>query len=219
MSLDADLAKLSGAIYQPEWPEVERALPDGWYLYAPFDDGAAEAMICRKGAEASAIVFRGTEASRREWRDILANVAPMTAWDGPGSVHAGYGGYVKRLGGAIRATAQSIAGAPLYIAGHSLGGAVGSIYAAWVFYTVGNGHAIDGLVTFGSPKCMTRDVAEVIRCPVRRYAIDGDFAPYWPPKPRVVAPGERIRLKPPHPERGMIGRHSIDEYIAAVSKM
>ena len=211
MTIDAELAMLSEAVYLPEWADVEAFIAPDWQLSVPFDMGNTEAMLCRRGASAAALVFRGTEFSRGVLTDVLANFGTWTLWEGPGSVHAGYYGYVRGVYSAAKAAVKSIAGAPLYVTGHSLGGAAAHIYAARIACD-SDGHQIDAAVTFGAPKVFNAESCGVIPYPIRRHVIKGDFAPYWPVNPWLRHPCDPITHDPPSPGLSALQRHWIGVY-------
>ncbi len=211
MSLDAELALLSEAVYLTTWEDVERFIAPHWQLVAPLDVGNTEAMLCRRGADCSALVFRGTEFSRGVVTDILANFGSWALWDGPGSVHAGYWGYCSTIYEAAREAARQVIGAPLYVTGHSLGGAAASLYCARMAYDK-EPHLIDGLVTFGAPKCFNPESCGVIKTPIRRHIIRGDFAPLWPVNPWLRHCAPPIIHEPPMNGMSFIARHWIGVY-------
>jgi len=209
--IDADLAQLSAAIYAATWPEVEAQMPEGWHIVLPFDKGPCEAMLCRNGIKAVALIFRGTEVSRFSIRDVLSNTGPMSYWDGKGSVHAGYWRYVNYVKESALGYASILAGAPFYVSGHSMGGAAASLWGG----ACENRIKIDAIVTFGSPKCMNEEAAKSVKTPIRRYVIRNDPAQHWPPNPWLLAPGELITLE----MRGNpLQKHNIDNYCIAVRK-
>lgn len=211
MNLDAELALLCEAVYLTEWQDVERFIAPDWQLVAPLDVGNTEAMLCRRGAMCSALVFRGTEFSRGVLTDVLANFGSWTLWNGPGSVHAGYWGYVDTIYTAAREAARQVVGAPLYITGHSLGGAAASLYAARMAYDA-EPHLIDGLVTFGSPKAFNAESCGVIKAPIRRHVVRGDFAPHWPVNPWLRHCAPAITHEPPSLRMSALARHWIGVY-------
>lgn len=201
--MDRELALLSEAVYLPEWEDVEKAIAPYWQLVHPLDIANTEAMICRRGAEATALVFRGTEASRGNLWDIFQNIGTMAEWEGPGSVHSGYLKYVNRIYPYASKLLASLAGAPLFVTGHSMGGAAATLFAAK--NSIGSPVKVDALVTFGAPKCMNREAASILEAlPTRRYVNEFDLAVYWPLNPWFVHHCEPT----PHPGRG----HSVTTY-------
>ena len=105
---------------------------------------------------------------------------------------------------------------PVFVGGHSMGGAVGTGFASRR-----GGYKLAGLITFGAPKSLDREAADAIRCPIERNVMALDPAP-WHPMPwhvlslPLVHPVKAHRLKPvkwwrPTP----LARHSAGGYEAA----
>lgn len=176
----------------------------------PWDHADSQGMLVTN-KQYAAIVFRGTEASKLHIRDIFSNFGLPVAWAGLGRVHSGYLAHFNRIRYEARARAERVPPAiPLYLTGHSLGGALAALYASWA------GHRLAGLVTFGSPKAMDRDAVNAISCPVNRYTNRFDFAPYWPPSIMLKHPGEAIKLNSGG-WPGPVSRHMVSRYIEALS--
>lgn len=212
--LTLDLLKLSAAVYLPTWPEVEAAIGPEWQLVYPLDIGDCEAMICRKGAEAVALAIRGTEFSRGDWNDISANVGRLRSWEGPGLLHSGYSGYTDMTWEPAREALAHLAGAPLYVTGHSLGGALACQFGAKNAVS-SRGIQIEHIVTFGAPKCMDAVCAQWYPAPMTRYTIAGDFAPAWPWLSSFEQAGRRIVWQPDEWLKGPVRRHLLPTYQAA----
>src|SRR5690606_26853984 len=117
-----------------------------------------QAALCRADdGSAAALVFRGTEATRWRLLDILANVKVVgRPWAGDGWAHRGYADALSRLSYPARRMADGVSSAiPLFVTGHSMGGALATLYAAWVTADHLDGHRMAGLITFGAPKAAT----------------------------------------------------------------
>jgi pimeloyl-ACP methyl ester carboxylesterase len=105
---------------------------------------------------------------------------------------------------------------PLYVAGHSMGAALATLYAAWYAHAYPK-WKLAALVSLGSPKALNRTAAEAIKTPVKRFTIPMDFSPSWPPVLGLVHPGEEIRLAPSGWWPGPISRHNVNGYVKALS--
>lgn len=216
MNLARELAQLSAAVYLPTWAEVEAAIAPDWQLAVPLEHRHSEAMICRRGAKLTALVWRGTEFSRGSIRDVLSNFGSWVEWEGPGSIHSGYYNYVAPLYEEAKRQCAALAGAPLYVAGHSLGGAAAHIYAARLGQELDD-YFLDGVVSFGAPKAFNWESARAIDVPLSRYVMRGDFAPKWPINPWRRQPhGAPLVLEPPRPGMNPLEQHWIESYIAAL---
>ena len=75
-----------------------------------------------------------------------------------------------------------------------------------------------GLVTFGAPKALDKSAARLIACPIRRYAVKGDFAPHWPPVVGLVHPAPATLLPPRKASHGPLRRHDADGYAELVRR-
>ena len=209
-----DLAWLSNAIYSKQVVFESEVYGRGFIVGYFFDHNGTQAALVN-GKTASALVFRGTEASKWKIRDIWSNLTwPMpTIWQGKGKAHSGYSAHLSFIGHRALEMAEDVSSAtPLYVTGHSLGGAIATVFASWYFYEHPQ-YKLKSLVTFGAPKALNRKANEMIYCPVFRYAVKGDFAPHWPPVPGLVHPAPATWLPPLKSYHGMFKRHDAKGYV------
>lgn len=220
-SIDADLAHLCDLVYGPDWDAVSAGVHAlGWHLIGRFDHAGAEAMLCHRpplhGTPArQALVFRGTEIGHFRWRDLAANVVGWpTPWAGAGRAHSGYWRQLSRILGRARDRYRAH-DADLLVCGHSMGGALATLFAALMSYE--RDQAPAALVTFGAPATLDARGSAAIRCPQRRYVIQGDPAPLWPPirrlrhgTPAIHLPAPSLRL-----DRGLAGLWPLAHHDAA----
>lgn len=88
----------------------------------------------------------------------------------------------------------------IWMTGHSLGGALCSLYAAMLFEA---GYTVYGIYTFASPRPGDHPLAEELekmmkhvgKGPHHRVMNDGDFVPHLPPEPFFSHSGTRMILK------------------------
>jgi hypothetical protein len=93
-------------------------------------------------------------------------------------VHGGFSAAAEKVLERL-ATMQLPAGEPLWVTGHSLGGAA----ALLVYLRLNHDHATLGpLITFGQPKAVADAARERFGClPIFRVVDEGDFVPLLPP--------------------------------------
>ena len=102
--------------------------------------------------------------------------------------------------------------APLHLVGHSMGGCLATLCAAFA------PEIPACLWTFGAPKALDAEAAAAIACNVRRFTNRYGFAPHWPPIPWLLHPAPAIEID----SRGWPGpvtRHSIHRYIEALERL
>jgi len=107
-----------------------------------------EVLLCHK-PEGSILAIRGTEG---EAQDVISDLSvywsPWTTEDGRSLLlHHGFAQAARGVVKLVKSTFER--DCPIYLTGHSLGGAVASIAAAMLF---DQGWNISGVATFGSPR-------------------------------------------------------------------
>ncbi|MDF2921928.1 MAG: hypothetical protein K0R57_842 [Paenibacillaceae bacterium] len=187
-----------------------------------------ESPDCRKAgylAESRShiiIAFRGTE----DWNDLKRNMAAAQV-DFPlskqgGKTHKGYTElYVSLRPGILLALKQCARNKPLYIAGHSLGGALASLCA--LDPAVAKGRPAVKLVTFGAPRIGDGTFADALHSQTGqsiRIYLEGDLVPNMPP--RSLLGFTYVHAKSGFPvkdtQRTPISRHGISAYAMALSR-
>ena len=218
------LVRLSGLAYARPL-DIQRGLDAlGLRLVESFARNDTEALLVARlrqgyggqaGAEYAALAFRGTEATALHWRDLKSNLGIPVRWAGEGRAHSGYVRHLAMIENQAVAMAEGVASEhPLYVTGHSMGGALATLFAA-LWYALGRNYRLAGLVTFGAPKALSQAAAAPIACPTLRVVNRFDFAPHWPPL---------ILSHPNAPHRidsggwpGPISRHAPGRYVEALS--
>ncbi len=218
MTPDQILVRLAALAYDdPRTVASGRALETlGMELVGePFDHAGSQGMLVR-GRDMAAMVFRGTEA-KDSVRDLLSNFGWPVRWVGPGRAHSGYVHHFSMIRYEARKRAELVpSDVPLYVAGHSMGGDMATPYAAWVGSGGPDDHKLHALVTFGSPKALSREACAAIGCEVRRFTNRHDFAPHWPPVLGLTHPEDSQIEVDSGGWPGWVSRHATDRYVEAV---
>ena len=142
-------------------------------------------------------VFRGSD----KIEDWFANFQAVRD-PGPLNGTLAHEGFQDALFPAVIALTNAIDaigvnGRRIWITGHSLGGALCSLYAGMMFE---NGYPVYGIYTFASPRPGDDIYATSLNTfmasgPHYRVVNDGDIVPHVPPEPFFSHPGRRILLE------------------------
>lgn len=183
------------------YADPDRAIDEVEWAVRPFSDGAAMA-------------FRGTEDTE-DWLDNM-RVMPWRQ-SGVGWCHAGWLKGVNKAWPQILRDLYAYQGLPIYLTGHSKGGAEAAIVAARL---CGLGRAPYALVTFGSPKPGFAGIGRILtehRVEIRRYVNGADGVP--------LTPVSRLSYRHPAPAIHIgnghhpISDHDMKRYIAALESL
>lgn len=215
------MALLSEIVYD-DWDSVHQQLAAiGLKMIGqPIEHAGSQAMlVCSRRMTWAVLVFRGTEASKGSISDLFSNVGFPVKWAGAGKAHSGY----KRHFAMIRYDARNLAeqvpsSCPLYVTGHSMGGALATMYAAWVGSGGAEDHKIETLVTLGAPRTLSEGALVRISCPVHRVTNKYDFAPHWPPVPGLAHPETQVKVNSGG-WRGPVSRHGASKYVKALQSI
>lgn len=214
------LARLSDWAYSPVPMLRSRLAAQGWRLVAYQScSGTQVALVAGDGWYA--LVFRGTQITsgslRERARDIWTNLRLWPRRWGEGRAHSGYSTALDSVLVAVKAMIATVPpGMPLYITGHSLGGALASLCAAWAADRLSPG-TVAGLVTFGAPQGLSGASARYVRetTPVWRYVKRLDIAASgW--APGYSHGGPAIALPAARWWHGPYRRHGAGGYVKAV---
>lgn len=160
-------------------------------------DGTQAILV--KSANMLVLVFRGTEPDRVN--DIKADLnAIQEQCDTSGKVHRGFSNAFKAVESQIVETLSrdEYKDTPLYITGHSLGGAIATVATKRLNHS--GGHA--ATYTFGSPRVGNEDWVAMIKTPVYRIVNAADMVPMLPPKGMTIdALAFSTRLLPMYGEK------------------
>jgi hypothetical protein len=149
------------------------------------------------------LVFRGSELKPAmndlsDWaRDSNAQLQGGNEWGG-GKVHKGFAKGANSVWVKVSSTTALYAGArrPVFVCGHSLGGALATLAAFRLRNKIGN---VRGLYTYGSPRVGNKDFQKAFVAKgfvYGRWVNDRDPAPVLPPERlSFVQMGKMHRLK------------------------
>ncbi|HKK56356.1 lipase family protein [Marinobacter sp.] len=127
-------------------------------------DGSGQMLI---------LVFRGTQPNIR---DVLTDIkTDLVAAPGGGRIHRGFLEAFDQVRDLIEATLTSHKGPPVYIAGHSLGGALALIATRYL-----ERESTGACYTFGGPRVADDRFFEGIKTPVYRVVNAADGVPRVP---------------------------------------
>ena len=176
--------KILGAIrksYDYDHEEKRRMLESslkqiGWQLVDTISVNATQAYVaCNE--EFAVLAFRGTEADRM--RDIRADAkATQTTCPTGGRVHSGFKEQYDDVAGQVEMVLnrQETKGKPLFITGHSLGGAVAAIATR----RLNAEYQIASCYTYGSPRVGTEEWVAQVKTPFYRIVNSADPVPTVP---------------------------------------
>lgn len=147
------------------------------------------------------VVFRGSDSKEDWFANFQASQDP-----GPLKNTGAHEGFQDALYPAVIALTRHVQheghGRRIWISGHSLGGALCSLYAGML---IENGLDVYGIYTFASPRPGSAEYEQqlnkLIAGPHYRVVNDGDIVPHLPPEPFFSHPGRRIILKATKKER------------------
>ena len=187
--------------------DIDVGLIDTGFSVRPHHVVEVDALQCviATSSEAIVVAFRGTQAphfrqdvvfdfisptlaSGQNWlTNLETELVPFATHAGrrPGLVHAGFLDAFTKLQSGVNSALQELLAErprPVWYAGHSLGGALATLAAAWF----GNG---TGLYVFGCPRVGDdKFVAEFPQCTsVWRFCNSGDPVALVPPRSNLVA--------------------------------
>ena len=177
-SLDV-LIDLVGYDHEEERKKLESELGDlRFKLTATFDCGGTQAILVSND-KFLVLAFRGTEAT--SVKDIKADAkAKKTPCNTRGGIHAGFKEAFKKVEKDIqrKLNENQFGGKPLFITGHSLGGALATIAAKKLCHENGG---IAACYTFGAPRVGDEDWIADLKTPIYRLVNAADCVTMLPP--------------------------------------
>ena len=153
-------------------------------LLETFDIEGTQAMLVSfaiNDDEYIALAFRGTEATNL--KDIIVAIkANLTKCETGGRIHSGFKNAFDNVKADIQKKIDEYSGKPLFITGHSLGGALATVAVKKLTHQGG----IAACYTFGSPRVGNDEWTSNIKTPVYRLVNAADCVTKLPPGSEVV---------------------------------
>jgi triacylglycerol lipase len=153
-----EMAMIGWIGYQEADTVVQKMHERGFEQFHYFDRGSTEAYLVGNATQLI-LIFRGTEPkSVQDWI-TNAQVAKVRAIGG--RVHSGFWQSCQEIWSEVESEVQRMRSQfatppPLFLTGHSLGGALAILAGAQLQLC---GHAVDGIYTFGCPRIGDRQFA------------------------------------------------------------
>lgn len=151
-------------------------------LLTPFDKNGTQAILI-SFKDSVVLAFRGTEAT--SIKDIKSDArAVSTACDSGGMIHSGFKDAFDDVRFDIekRLAKDDVVNKPLYITGHSLGGALAIVAAKKLEHPGG----LAACYTYGSPRVGDEDWIEEIKTPIYRVVNAADCVTMLPPSSETI---------------------------------
>ena len=162
--------KLKGVLFDPGTDT------QGFIATREINDGHAMAVVS----------FRGTQQVRDWMTNLCMDKVPVTSRnseDGKtlGNVHTGFNSAFLSVEDQIRQHLKGSEQLPLYVTGHSLGGALATL-ATWYL----SGDQLAACYTFGAPRIGDDGLMNRYRTPIYRIVNGADPVPCVPPSGRAI---------------------------------
>ena len=177
------LINLVGYDDEKEKKELKQTLEFmSFELCKTFDRNGTQAFIASNNSY-TVLAFRGTEAD--SIKDIKADVrAALVDCETGGEVHQGFDNAFKAVAQDIQTELndEKYTNLPLFITGHSLGGALATIAAKKLSHNAG----IAACYTFGAPRVGDEEWISQIKTPVYRVVNAADCVTMLPPGDEII---------------------------------
>lgn len=185
----AFLAKMASLVYIGFEDAEKRNILDGILthgkvkLVETIHVGETEAMVADTD-KFVAVAFRGTTSRLDVRTDIQArlNVAKVTVGGKPVPVHSGFYAAFRKIEDQLRdLLVKTNPLKPIYLTGHSLGGAIALVAAAAFGGDKEIVDRIAAVYTFGAPRVGGPEFPKIVKAPHYRVVNSGDVVPLIPP--------------------------------------
>lgn len=183
----SSLLKLLDIVGYDHEAETERLITEldslNAKLVKTFDSNGTQAILISTDKFIT-LAFRGTEST--SIKDIKSDAkATTTKCDSGGNIHSGFKQAFEEVAIEIQSTLalEEFENKPLFITGHSLGGALATIAAKKLNHTGG----IASCYTFGSPRVGDEDWISDIKAPLYRVVNAADCVTMMPPSSDTIS--------------------------------
>ena len=145
-------------------------------------------VAVRRGQEGgpgmAVLAFRGTQQIKDWMTNLDAATVPVSSSRGEtlGNVHRGFNEAFLSVSDQIGPLLEGDEELPLFITGHSLGGALATL-ATWYL----KGDSLAACYTFGAPRVGDNGLMDRFRTPIYRIVNGADPIPFVPPSGRTVS--------------------------------
>jgi len=180
MAIMANLAYIEFEANDDEYHNLELNLESGGFtLVKTFSKGSTQAFLAKNHVYA-VLAFRGTEP--KKWEDVRADLRAYKSTVKEGKVHAGFLDAYKEVDKEIERSLidENQDRWPLYITGHSLGGALATVATRELDAVKGIGDQIAACYTFGSPRVGNKKYENTIKVPFYRIVHSTDIVTLAP---------------------------------------
>lgn len=151
-------------------------------LVTTFNANGSQAILIKTN-DFIVLSFRGTEPT--ELKDIKADAnAILTKCVTEGKVHSGFHKAYNLIEMDISQALKEFTNLPLFITGHSLGGALATIAAKRITHVGGNA----ACYTFGSPRVSDDRWLMTMKTPIYRVVNSSDGVTMVPPPDKIITP-------------------------------
>ena len=122
------------------------------------------------------LAFRGTEKKLSDWKtDLKAELVPARDQNKIGRIHKGFQEAYYSVESSIEAQLERFHDCPLYVTGHSLGGALAVVATRFI-----DAGKLAACYTFGGPRAGDLDLARAFKTPIYRVVNASDAVPRIP---------------------------------------
>jgi len=117
--------------------------------FSSTETGTQAFLVVKDDNAYAVLAFRGTE---KNWRDIQTDILARRIKTPKGKIHVGFKSAFASIEKDIKKSLARVAGLPLYITGHSLGGALATVATQSLEWDSRFRDQIAACYTFGSPR-------------------------------------------------------------------